>query len=149
MKKLPDEVQAFVSLHNLATIATISSENDYPYVLPIYFVTDDSFKIYFASHRDGRKLRNIISHPHIGMSITSPDNLKSLQLQGTATVAEQSPAIVEKIIEVANEKSEHSMPPIMKIERGAMLVVTFTIHWYRLANYTEQKAVFIEGKLEG
>ncbi|MBI3379456.1 pyridoxamine 5'-phosphate oxidase family protein [Candidatus Gottesmanbacteria bacterium] len=148
VKKLPIEVQEFISSNSIATIATISKENDYPYVLPVFYVTDNRFYLYFATHKQSKKLDNILSHPHIGISITDPTNLISLQLQGTATIAQQNPEIIQKLITISNAMSEYSMPPIMKINTGIMQVVTFIIHWYRLARYSEKNALFIEGTLK-
>ncbi len=148
MVSLPTQVQKFLSSNSLATIATISDDNDYPYVLPVFYVTDNSSNLYFASHKDSKKLHNILSHPHIGISITDSVNLISLQLQGTANVAEQNFEMVQKILRVASEKSENSFPPIMQIKTGLMQVVTFIIHWYRLTSYSGKSAVFVEGTLE-
>jgi len=147
MERLPAEVQKFLSGNNLATIATISDDNDYPYVLPVFYVTDESGILYFATHKDSKKLRNILSHPHIGVAITDPVNLMSLQLQGTATVVPQKYEMIQELLRAANERSENSFPPFMKIEAGSMEIAAFTVHWYRLASYSEKDAVFAEGTL--
>lgn len=148
MNSLPLEVQKFLSLHNLATIATVSEDNDYPYVLPVFYIIDDNSTLYFASHKDSKKIRNILSHPHIGISITDAAILTSLQLHGKAIVSEQNNELFNKILAVANENSGSSFAPIMQLQTGVVQVVTFTIDWYRLASYSDNQPDFIEGALE-
>jgi nitroimidazol reductase NimA-like FMN-containing flavoprotein (pyridoxamine 5'-phosphate oxidase superfamily) len=124
MNTLPSEVQNFLTSNNIATLATLSDKNDYPYVLPVFYIIDKNFHLYFASRKDTRKIQNILFHPHIGISITDSLNLISLQLHGTAKITKSTPEMVEKI------------------------VLTFTIEWFQLANYSGKDAVLVEGKME-
>jgi len=148
VKVLPTEIKKFLSLHYLATIATISIHNDYPYIIPIFYITSDVSRLYFATHKNSKTFQNILSNPHISISITDPTNLISLQLQGIATVTEQKTEIIQQILVLANEKSENSMPPLMQIEAGTMQLVAVTPHWYKLSNYSNNTATFVEGSLD-
>jgi uncharacterized pyridoxamine 5'-phosphate oxidase family protein len=143
MTGLPTEVKKFLSENSLATIATSSNDNDYPYVIPVYYVILDNSYLYFASHKGSKTLHNILSHPHISISITNHSDLIQLQLQGTAMVVEHKTEIIEKIIEISNKKSENNMPPILQIETGVMELVTFVVHWYKLSDYSKKNLFLV------
>lgn len=147
MKRLPDQVTAFLNSHNLVTIATMSKDTDYPFVTPVFYVVDENNTLYFASHAKSNKIHNITSHPHIGLSITDVHVLQSLGLQGAAVVGKQHPEIIQKILAISSNNSDHAFPPIMQIKDGAMELVTVTIHWYRLSTFSWRDPGFIEGTL--
>lgn len=147
MTNLPVEVHAFLSSNSIATIATISEDTDYPYVLPVFYITENS-NLYFASLKECKKIKNILFHPQIGISITDPVNLKSLQLEGSAGITEQKPQQVEKLLIIAHENSQNNLAPLLQIRKDAMVIVEFFIHQYRLSDYSGKHASMIENNFE-
>ncbi len=145
MDQLPSTIQQFISHNTVATIATISVSNGYPYVLPVFYVLHTDNKLYFSSHKDSRKIKNIEANPHIGISITDITHLQSFELQGTAKLESASSEIINKIIKNSNAESQNSFPPIMKLEQGSMQLISVTIEWYRLADYSTSAPIFTEG----
>lgn len=145
MNGLPEEIKSFLSSNSVATIATVTDDKDYPYVLPVFYVVDDNFKLYFISPEESRKVKNILANPHMSVSITDTSKLISLQLHGTATVSERNPKLTEWLIEVSNKNSYQLLPPMMQIKTDQTVVVSFNIDWYQLSNYSGKEFIQIEG----
>jgi nitroimidazol reductase NimA-like FMN-containing flavoprotein (pyridoxamine 5'-phosphate oxidase superfamily) len=147
MTNLPVDVDEFLSSNSIATIATISEDADYPYVLPVFYITENS-NLYFASLKECKKIKNILFHPHIGISITDPVNLKSLQLEGSAEIAEQKPQQIEKLLVIAHKNSQNNLSPLLMIEKSSMVIIQFIIHRYRLSDYSGKNATMVEDNFE-
>ena len=145
---VPSPVLTFLHEHCVATIATISQDDDYPHVVPIFYISKDDGTIYFLSNVNSKKLENILSHPHIGMAITNSETLTSLELKGSATIvsaAEQKMQLVEEINAVATKASSNAFPPVIQLNNGSSIqVIKFFIEWYRLTGYGGKDPEFIE-----
>jgi uncharacterized pyridoxamine 5'-phosphate oxidase family protein len=148
MSYFPTEVQQFLTAHSVATLSTVSVENDYPYAVPMFYATGDGPSVFFVSHNDSRKIRNIAAHPHTGVTIIDTQHLTTLQLQGTAIVGNQDAAMIKKVLEIATTGSGDTLPPLMKIPSSSILLVSFSIAWYKLSSYSENKAVYFEGIID-
>lgn len=148
MSYFPNEVMQFLSSHSVATVSTVSVENDYPYAVPMFYAAGEKPVLFFASHSDSRKIRNIAAHPHVGVTIIDIQNLTTLQLQGTAIVGDQDLTMIKKVLQIANDGSGDTLPPLMKIPSSSMLLITFNISWFKLSSYSENKAVYFEGTIE-
>jgi nitroimidazol reductase NimA-like FMN-containing flavoprotein (pyridoxamine 5'-phosphate oxidase superfamily) len=148
---LPRPVLSFLHEHWIATIATISQEDDYPHVVPIFYIAKENGTIYFLSNVNSKKLENILSHPHIGMVITNSDTLTSLELKGDATVvsaAAEKLQLVQEINTVATKASSNAFPPVLQLNDGSSIqVIKFSIEWYRLSSYGGKEPEFTEGTL--
>lgn len=145
------EVQNFFTHHTLATIATKASENRYPHVTPLFYVTDENLHLYFMSHENSEKLKKILSNPRITVSITDQSTITTLQLKGVTTAIEDSPKkieVMEKIIRVSNDASNNSFPPITKLSGGPLHVYEFTPQWFQYSNFSGKEAVIYKDGLD-
>lgn len=137
------EVKSFLEQNSLATIA-IYGEDGYPHVLPVVYVVDENYNLYFTSQKESHKTELILANPNVGLSITDTNSITTIQLKGKAIVGDQNPAIIAKLVAAANAKSEDSFPPFIKIKNGPLEFIKIELVWYRLADYSEADPIFSE-----
>ena len=91
--RLKKSLAKLVEWERVCRVATASTAG-VPHVVPVCHVLDDG-KLYFASEKDARKIRNLRANPHLTVTIDlySDDwaNLKGVMIQGTAAIIGRSP----------------------------------------------------------
>jgi hypothetical protein len=148
MNLLDIQVKDFLTENSLATIGTISKDDQYPYLLPVVYFLDNKHNLRFASHRKSKKIEDILANSHIGVSVTSQSNLKTLQLKGEAHIDQHTDIDAStQLIRIANENIHFSFPPFIKLGGGDYCTVSFTPCWYRFSDYANAEPIFIEKSL--
>ena len=83
----------FLALHRVAHVATADARG-VPHVVPVCLVVEEG-RLYFASGKTGRKLRNLRANPHVAVSADDYTEawggLRGVVVQGTARVHERTP----------------------------------------------------------
>ena len=74
---------AFLKANRAGVIATVSSEGT-PHASVVYYVTDDSFNIYFVTKIDSRKYASIKANPTVAFTVGHLDVPQTLQIEGIA-----------------------------------------------------------------
>ena len=91
--RLKKSLAKLAEWERVCRVATVGSAG-VPHVVPVCHVLDDG-KLYFASEKGARKVRNLRENPHLTVTIDlySDDwaNLKGVMIQGTAAIIERKP----------------------------------------------------------
>lgn len=98
------------------TLATVS-EDGKPHATVLLYVIDDDFSVYFASHTESRKVKNVTHNNFVSLTVWEHQKL-SIQVNGEAELisdAGEIDAIVTRIVEAGAEEDDHFYPPILSI----------------------------------
>ena len=91
--RLKKTLTELVGWERVCRVATASAAG-VPHVVPVCHVLDDG-KLYFASEKAARKIRNLRENPHVTVTVDlySDDwsNLKGVMIQGSAALVRTSP----------------------------------------------------------
>ena len=83
----------FLALQRVAHVATTDARG-VPHVVPVCLVVEDG-RLYFASGKTGRKLRNLRANPHVAVSADDYTEawrgLRGVVVSGTARVHARTP----------------------------------------------------------
>jgi PPOX class probable F420-dependent enzyme len=83
----------FFALQRVAQIATADARG-VPHVVPVCLVVDGG-RLYFASGKTGRKIRNLRANPHVAVSADDYSEawsgLRGVVVQGTARIHARNP----------------------------------------------------------
>ncbi len=145
------EIRDFLMQHVVAIIATKTTDERYPHLAPVFYLTNPDLILYFMSHEDSNKIKHILVNPRITIAITDQATLTTLQLKGVANIVEDSAKKIEmldKLHRVSNEGSGKSMPPITKLSDKPLVVFEFTPEWFRYSNFLGRTAIVYEEGLD-
>ena len=67
MPKSLREVQSFMNREQLATFATVDSNNE-PHIVPVFFTHDDG-KVYIQTDRNSMKVHNLIRNNNVAVAV--------------------------------------------------------------------------------
>ena len=91
--RLKKSVAQLVQWQRVCRVATVNAQRR-PHTVPVCHVLADG-KLYFASGKDARKVRNLRAVPNVAVTVDlyADDwtQLKGVMLQGTTTVIEKGP----------------------------------------------------------
>jgi uncharacterized protein YhbP (UPF0306 family) len=83
---LLERFTSMVAANQFLTLST--SHGDEPWISPVYFAADKSYKLYFISRRDSKHAENIRSQPNVAVAIfnstCTPGQCDGVQLSATA-----------------------------------------------------------------
>lgn len=132
MKNLDSDARStaykFLSVHRVATLATIAV-NGPPDLATIYYIVDEDLNLYFMTRIESRKYRNLKEQPMLSMVITDEGTMETIQLTGMSERIENfkdESAVLSKLW-VADYAEQHWPGPAVKLyEAGhsAQLAVT-------------------------
>ena len=144
-------VWEFLRRNRLATIATISSENNSPQVSLIYYVTDENFHLYIVTSTESRKIRNILKNNKVALCIGQEVEPLVLQIEGDAKILdnqEKKIEIAHRYLDIANTSNPKSAnwPPIMKIPSDSgFIIIEITINQFKFSDFSGTESEIIEG----
>lgn len=148
-----DVVWDFIKTNKLAVMATIAAEKNAPEAALVYYTSDKDHKIFIATAKDSRKLRNIEAHKHVALVIKHDSEATVLQLEGTAKIITDKSIqanLLEEIAKVSNSDERSSyFPPIISLSSAThMEFVEITITWLKYSNFETHFPFIIEGTPE-
>ena len=127
---------AFLKANRAGVIATVSSEGT-PHASVVYYVTDDSFNIYFVTKIDSRKYASIKANPTVAFTVGHLDVPQTLQIEGIAVELtgqedknEHVPALMEML-----SKNNPSFLPIAKMD-SEVVVMWIEPKWVRWGDFS-------------
>lgn len=86
--KLYSDVLLYMSEHNTLTLATVAGQD--PAAACLFYVNDDSLKLYFLSKPDSRHSKNLLQNSRVAVTISEDYHdwkmIKGIQLDGKAYV---------------------------------------------------------------
>ncbi|MEX2028435.1 MAG: pyridoxamine 5'-phosphate oxidase family protein [Candidatus Curtissbacteria bacterium] len=138
----------FLRKNRLAVLATFSVEKGTPQAALVYYIVDDSFKIYIAASKNSSKVKNIMAYENVALVVAQEVEPEELQIEGTASFV-NNPAhksqIMELIVKVAddNPKSKSFMP-LVKLARGSGVeFIEIRINHFRYSIFNDKKMPYI------
>ena len=127
---------AFLKANRAGVIATVSSEGT-PHASVVYYVTDESFNIYFVTKIDSRKYASIKANPPVAVTVGHLDVPQTLQIEGIAVELtgqedknEHVPALMEML-----SKNNPSFLPIAKMD-SEVVVMWIEPKWVRWGDFS-------------
>lgn len=141
----------FLKNNKLATIATISVENNGPQASLVYYVNNDNFHIFMVTSTESRKVKNIFKNNKVALVIGQEIKPLVLQIEGEASIVDDQDKkreIVSRYLDIANESNPESInfPPIMKIPSDSgFIVVEITITHFKFSDFSAREGLIVEG----
>lgn len=126
-----EDALEFLKSHHVMTLATVS-EDGTPHATALLYVIDDDFSMYFVSHAESHKVKNVMQNNLVSLAVWEHKKM-SVQVNGEARLMEDQKTIDEvltRIAEAGAGEEDHFYPPIFKI-RGQEYSL-FKIHPMRV-----------------
>jgi uncharacterized pyridoxamine 5'-phosphate oxidase family protein len=111
-----EEVLGFLKSHHIMTLATVS-EDGKPHSTVLLYVVDDDFSMYFASHTESHKVKNVAHNNFVSLTVWEHQKL-SIQVNGEAELvsdAGEIDAILTRIVDAGAQEGDNFYPPILSI----------------------------------
>lgn len=147
-QSMRSRVKEFLNKNKLASLATLSSQTQKPQVAAVYYYYDNKNRIIFGTTQESRKITNIMQNSSVAFCIGRDDTKETVQIEGRASVIEDSEERLQLLTLLYNKISEGEKKsfnwPIMKLHTKEALIVSVVIDWFRYGSFG-QKASIIEG----
>ena len=115
-------IKNFLSSKRLGTLATISHDSHAPELALVYYVIDDSFRIFIVPSAGSRKIQNIEQDNKVAFLVGQEVEPIVVQIEGYASVvieAEVKTMAFELLAEAANANSQsQTFPPLINLTKG-------------------------------
>lgn len=149
-----DKIKAWKFLENnhLGILATVSEENS-PNATAIYYVTEDTFQLYFATSKDSKKYQNILKNNKVVLVVTE-EPTKVLQIEGEARVIEdyaKKGFIIDHYLEIAKKSNPDyaNWPPLLKLpNQNDFVFLEIIISQFKFSDFSESLSSITQGTPE-
>lgn len=132
----------FLKSQHLLHLASLNKVNHPTVASVLYYVTED-FKFYFCTRSNSRKFENLTHCQHVGFTVTSEQELLTVQGSGTAKTINDPILMGRMITHLAGVTFEPLSgswpPPVMKIQGGSYHLIEITPDWLRLGDFRDSK----------
>ena len=140
----------FLKNNRLASLATISSEENAPQASLIYYIASENFHIYIVTAKDSRKFKNITKNNKVALVVGQEMDPLVLQLEGTTEIVEDESKIHDlssRYLEIANSNTKTpNWPPVMRLSVSEGYVfVKITVTHFKFSDFTGLDSFIIEG----
>ena len=131
------EALAFIKAHTAGVLATVSKEYT-PHASVVYYVSDDSFNVYFVTKRGSRKYNAIKAHPQVAFTIGRQDVPQTLQIEGVASELESEEDKNAHVPDLLNVLATVTpgFVPAGKMD-GELTVMWLQPKWIRWADFSK------------
>lgn len=113
--------QKFINSNRAGALATVGSGGR-PHVAIVFCVAYPDLSVYFSTRVEGRKFINLLLTSYVAMSFHDENNLRMMQLTGTAKRVEDlkmEQAILYELMKLRYHDPDRPIPPLQLFERGA------------------------------
>lgn len=133
------EVLQFLRTHIIAAIATILHGTK-AHATTIYYYTDDDLKMYFLTKGETLKFSNIIHGGSVGLVVTDPQTLQTIQVEGTAKEVDYSKEYAQVMKKYVDTLTQNGLQwaniPLNHMEKvGYYTFVQITPTWIRWTDF--------------
>ena len=131
------EALAFAKDHTAGVLATVSNDGA-PHASIIYFVSDDSFNVYFLTKIGSRKYDSLKSNPQAAFTLGRQDIPQTLQIEGLVTELTSDSDRDAHIPDLMNILANVSfgMVPAAKMD-GDLTVMHLKPTWIRWGDFSK------------
>jgi len=145
-----EDVLKFLKKHFIMEIATISKNK--PQASVVLYYIDDNFNIYFETHKETYKSKNLLKNPSISLTIWEHSKML-VQADGTTSVVKNKKRqheIMDKLAESAS-MDEGFWPPLFRTGGKKYILFKIKPNWIRELdlvekNITSKETPFVEIK---
>ena len=123
---------AFLRKNFIMELATVSGEGQ-PLCSVLLYAVDDDLNMYFATHDDSQKAKNLMQNPLANFVVWEHDRVM-VQADVVAEVVEDEKKkgdILDRLADAATD-SHDFWPPVFRIKGGAYVIFKLTPSWMRV-----------------
>lgn len=134
------EALAFFEQHKLAVLSTVSAQGQ-PDGAAIYYTVKDDRDVYFLTHKESSKFKNIEANAAASLTVFNEDTQQTIQAQGKITeigIGQEHDEALRMLAQLENEESVWK-PPVSKIQSGEITLCRFTISRMRYSDFRSVK----------
>lgn len=122
------KAEDFLKAHDLAVFSTVDRTGNVHGAV-VYYTVDQNNTIYILTKSDTGKGKNVYAHSQVAMTVHEPGTLKTLQIQGMATIETDQRVKEDVFVRLTQPRmyTEGSMPPpVTRLQEGAYITVKIT-----------------------
>lgn len=129
----------FLRSHDVAALATIKDGNK-AYATTIFYFAEDDLRFYFLTRNETLKYSNLNTNGSVGLVISDPATLQTVQVEGTAKEVDYSKeyaATMKKYTDnlVKNNRKWESIPLNHMLGTGYYALIQITPSWIRWTDF--------------
>ena len=136
------EVLDYLGMQRMAVLSTHAEDNTID-ASAVFFLADRDLHFYFSTKVGTRKYKNMATNPQVTLTIPSDDELKTVELKGTASVLSNPKEITDHITMLINKnryiEGSPWAPPIAKLDAGPFVIVKITPSWLRYGVFQNEE----------
>ncbi len=133
------DIDTFLVEHKLGVLATVNAEGN-PDAVPIYFLRDPDYKMYFITPSETQKVTNIAAHPRVSLTVVDEADRSFVEIIGDAHEdADKITTIVDQMAERVNAQSEKVVDtlPLLRYEGQKKTVIRIDPISIRMRKYMD------------
>jgi len=126
----------FLKAHTAGVVATVSREG-VPHASAVYYISDDTFSLYFITLRSSRKYAAIQANPRVAFVVVDTATPRTLQVEGMAAELRDEESVNAHMpgLLAALTSNSRYYAPITKLDFAATAVVWVQAKWVRWGDY--------------
>lgn len=122
------KAEDFLRTHDLAVFSSVDRTGNVHGAV-VYYTVDQNNAIYVLTKSDTGKGKNIYAHSQVAMTIHEPGTLKTLQIQGIATIQTDQKVKEDVFVRLTQPHTyiEGTIaPPVTRLQEGAYAIIMIT-----------------------
>lgn len=126
----------FLQQHKLAVLSTQSAEGELDGAA-IYYVSKDDQTLYFLTHRESRKFKNITANSAAALTIFDEKLQQTIQAKGKVAevaIGQEHDEALRLLAKLGNKNSVWG-PPVSKTQIGEIILCRFAVERMRFSDF--------------
>lgn len=122
------QAEDFLRSHDLAVFSTVDRTGNVHGAV-VYYTVDQNNAIYVLTKSNTGKGKNVYAHSQVAVTIHEPGTLKTLQIQGMATVETDQKVkedVFTRMTQPRNYAEGAKLPPVTQLQEGAYIAIKIT-----------------------
>lgn len=120
------QISSFMHGHQLAVVATTGSGGQ-PDAALVEYIVDDNWNLYFFTHDDSQKIKNLRFNNKIALVIGTVLSPNTLQITGSVELIDSGTDHFEDILIRFGHLETFYISPLLKLRRLNLILVKITI----------------------
>lgn len=143
-EKLKQKVFSFLKSQKLGVIATASPTGK-PEAAVVEYMVDENWNIYFFTHEDTRKIKNLKENNKVAIVVGTTLSLNTLQIDGTAEIIKSGTDHFEETLITFGHNETIFNIPLLKFKKLNLILVkikTISARWLDFNEITGKEEYF-------
>lgn len=115
-------IYSFLQSQHVGVLSTVTPDRN-PHGAVIYYLVDNELTVWFVTKKSTRKYDNIRHNNHVMLTVFEPHSQTTAQILGKA-IEHSSETVVSRVCDEIFKNvavpHEHQLPPIVKVQAGAL-----------------------------